>query len=143
MASKSNKIQMSKTIKKKIKRTPEAVTQGDDTSLRAFMDRLPPCLCRAMAIVAVDGKPLLKPLDLIVKDGGLPRRTVQRISYQHSWDGIKVAVASAFIKGCGISILDNKDIEQFMALDIAENFTHLNAQQRTLFYAAMKKRGLK
>lgn len=134
---------MLKTIKKRqVKRAPETVTQGDDMELKSFLNRVPPCLCRIAAIVVIDGKPALKPLDEIVRDGGLPRRTVQRISYQHSWDGIKVAVASAFIKGCGISILDNKDIEQFMALDIAGNFAHLNEQQRKLFYAAMKKRGL-
>lgn len=121
--------------KKTKNRRPENVSA--DETLKTFLNRVPPALCRAMSIVRVKGEAVPKSLDDIVRDSGLNRRTVCRLVYKPSWNGIRIETASDFIKGCGISILDNKDVEQFLSLELAKDFSHLNSHQRRLFFSAM------
>lgn len=102
------------------------------------MNRIPPALCRAMAVNCGKGKtPVLKPNEEIVERSGLNLRTICRLNYAPSWKGIRIEVASAFIYGCGFNILKNSDVNRFLKLKTATDFSHLMPFQKKLLWKAM------
>jgi hypothetical protein len=84
---------------------------------------LPPVACRAFP-KRVNGKGVrghgrnakIKSEAELVKDSGLSRRTVQRIVWRGSWDGIKFDVASKFLFACGVNIFSKQEREYFARL---------------------------
>lgn len=115
------------------------MTDKKHTELLAFMDRVPPALCRAMSVDCGKGKkPTLRPNEDIVKASGLNLRTICRLNYAKSWKNIRVDVASKFIQGCGFNILNNGDVTRFLKLKAAQDFSHLAPFQRKLLFSAME-----
>jgi len=110
-----------------------------EKTLLEFMQRTPPCVVRIMAVNPAVGrrKAYLKPLNQLVKEAGLSRRTVQRLASLKDWGGIKVSVASAFIWACGIDILRKKDMRRFMYQYGDRDFIHLTPIQKKRFFKMM------
>jgi len=121
----------------------------DQKTLLAFLDQNCPALVRVMAVISGKRKkPRLIPLTRIVKDSGLSRRLVQRLSQCTTWRGVKVGVASQFIAGCKIDIMHNREQRgagkklmtryYFLRQYIEKGMPHLTERQRERFYALMK-----
>lgn len=121
----------------------------DQKTLLAFLDQNCPALVRVMAVISGKRKkPRLIPLTRIVKDSGLSRRLVQRLSQCTTWEGVKVGVASKFITGCRVDVLHSRQHRKkagnpmtryyFMTRYIEKGMPHLTNRQRDRFYKLMK-----
>jgi len=121
----------------------------DQTTLLAFMDKSCPALVRVMAVISGKGtKPRLMQLKKIVRTSGLSRRLVQRLSVCTTWKGVKIGVASAFIRGCNVDVMHNKSRASgkekkmtryyFFKNYIEKGMPHLTERQRERFYDLMK-----
>lgn len=124
-----------------------------DKTLLEFMDACPPALVRIAATEFrkrfKDGecRKKLKPFPAIIADSGLSRRAVQRLATKKTWEGVKVGVASAFIKGCGFDLLHNHRPKNsisktttryyFYRNYIEKNLPHLSERQRERFLELM------
>jgi hypothetical protein len=107
-------------------------------TLLEFMAKLPPPLCRAMAISRADGLKAgrgrhnrLKTIDELLADAqGLSRRTIDRLVWKPDWDGVKIGVASRFIQACGVDIFHKSFRRYFVAKYWDQNLPHLSGTHR-------------
>lgn len=87
----------------------------DPNYLVAALDRVPPFVCRMIAIIpGRGGRPTRRlPESQIVKVSGLPRRTIVRLSYSKTWANISLDTASKFAAGCGVNLLSKNPLFYF------------------------------
>jgi hypothetical protein len=104
----------------------------DFVCLLAWLDRVAPWQCRAMAV-----KKKWKTERMTNKEiselSGIPIRTVQKISYQPSWDGIPVGVASRFAFACGVNLLAKKPERKFLSQRFKRGLSVFKKSQRAAF----------
>lgn len=100
-----------------------------DTFLE-FCDVLTPCIVRAMAVK--NGR-LLTHFE-IAAASGLPARTVQRLASTKSWKHVKIGTASAFLRGCGVDMLDRSSLSEFVEKYADLGFPHMNTKQKQHFF---------
>jgi hypothetical protein len=107
-------------------------------TLAEFMAKVPPVLCRALAVVhsvpgvTSCGSPTrLKTMDELVRDcGGLSRRTIERLVWKPTWDNVNVGVASKFIEGCGVDIFHQSFSHYFIEKCWDRDLPHLSESHR-------------
>lgn len=107
-------------------------------TLLEFLDMMPPCLVRAMAMKA--GR--LKTNEEVVVDSGLSTRTMQRIIKSKSWAEIRVGTISKFLKGCSVDIVNREGIERFITDYADGGFPHMDVKQKKLLYKRMEWPGI-
>jgi hypothetical protein len=123
----------------------------DRKKLLAFLDQTRPFLVRYMAVIhGKRKKARLIPLTQIVKDSGLSRRLVQRLSQCTTWEGVKIGVASNFIHACRVDVMHNRAPHgedqslmtryYFLKNYIEKGMPHLTERQRVWFYDLMGRR---
>lgn len=64
---------------------------------------------------------------------GIPVRTVQKIAYQASWEGISIGVASRFAFACGVNLLAKKPERKFLSQRFKRGLSIFKKSQRAAF----------
>jgi hypothetical protein len=120
-----------------------------ELTLLDFLDQNRPIVIRYGAIISGKGtKTRLIPLTQIVKDSGLSRRLVQRLSQCSTWESVKIGVASKFIHACRWDVMHNQSKSSgkekkmtryyFLVNYIEKGLPHLTERQRKRFYDLTK-----
>lgn len=76
----------------------------------SHLDTIPPFLCVAVARRGSRRKTLPE----IASDSGLNLRKVERIASRLSWKNVKVADVAAFSKACGVDLICQGDVRQYL-----------------------------
>ena len=103
------------------------------------LDKVPPCICRWHAYERTeDGVRLLTNTEL-AKKSGLAKRMVQRLSAKATWEGVKVEVVGAFLKGCDADLFDLAWYLAFLDEFAGNEFQFVqDTRQRRTVYKAMQ-----
>lgn len=88
------------------------------SELSRLLREFPPVLCR---ILAKDGQQP-RSAERIAKLSSLSAETVKRVSLLPSWQSVPVAVAVAFMHGCGVDILKARRLRHLIRRG---NYGHL------------------
>ncbi len=107
-------------------------------SLLAKMDKVPPWMCRILAVKYFGHNQFKKgkfrgmPVNEIADVSGVPKRTVSRILYMASWDAVKIGTASRILEACKICILAKDPTFRYKRMTIARDgsLSHLTQKQR-------------
>lgn len=76
----------------------------------SHLDTIPPFLCVAVARRGKRRKTLVE----IAKDSGLSLRKVERIANRLSWRSVKVADVEALSKACGVDLICQSEVRQYL-----------------------------
>lgn len=108
----------------------------DFITILAWMDRVPPWKCRAMA-VKKEWKMERMTNKELSELSGIPIRTIQSISYRRTWTGIDIDVVSRFAFACGVNLLAKKPESKFLKQRFKRGLGVFKKSQRAAFDRAL------
>lgn len=112
--------------------------------LLKWLDRVPPAMCRMMAVKMQRGRLPDRirrqsvrvrsiPLRKLVEDSGISRRNFIRISRMTTWSDVKVSVAEAFSKACGVDLMHENPTSDFLKRKYQPGMPYFTKKQREMF----------
>lgn len=99
-------------------------------TLRAKVDRFPPCLCR---LLARRGNGLMSSSEL-ARRSGLSKSYVAHLSLQPTWGPVPIETAEKFAAACGVNLLAQKRARRYLKVrNWGFLVRHLDTRQRGMF----------
>lgn len=104
-----------------------------------FFDRIPPAVCRAMAIWLMERNGEKTTGENLAKKSGIPLRSFRRLSYTSSFKNTRLSTVSKFIEASGVDYTDEQQMAEFARDCVANGFPNLKDSQYKRLIRVMAK----
>lgn len=122
----------------------QLVAHPKETFFVELADRVPPIVCRMVALELRRGAPFKRTransqtvkrikLGKLVEKSTMSRRNFLRISRLPSWSGVKMGVADSFSRACGVNLLARNPLKYFFDNLYIQGLPYFTKVQRNYF----------